>query len=159
MDECKRMGLSVLAPDVNESDDDFTVNHKGDIRFGMAGIKGVGEAAVNAIIKERNENGPYKDLFDFFERIDYKTVNKKTLENLITAGGLDSFGLDRSQYFYMPDGHATFLENLVNYGQKKQQDSLMMQATLFGGMDEYDVKKPTIPLCEPWTDVALANIP
>ena len=77
------------------------------------------------------------------ERLDYKTVNKKTLENLITAGGLDSFGLDRSQYFYMPDGHTTFLENLVNYGQKKQQDSLMMQATLFGGMDEYDVKKPS----------------
>ena len=157
MDECKRMGLSVLAPDVNESDDDFTVNHKGDIRFGMAGIKGVGEAAVHSIIRERDANGVYKDLFDFFERLDYKTVNKKTLENLITAGGLDSFGLDRSQYFYMPDGHATFLENLVNYGQKKQQDSLMMQATLFGGMDEYDVKKPTIPLCEPWTDVEKAR--
>ena len=157
MDECKRMGLSVLAPDVNESDDDFTVNHKGDIRFGMAGIKGVGEAAVHSIIRERNTNGVYKDLFDFFERLDYKTVNKKTLENLITAGGLDSFGLDRSQYFYMPDGHTTFLENLVNYGQKKQQDSLMMQATLFGGMDEYDVKKPTIPLCEPWTDVEKAR--
>ena len=157
MDECKRMGLSVLAPDVNESDDDFTVNHKGDIRFGMAGIKGVGEAAVHSIIRERNANGGYKDLFDFFERLDYKTVNKKTLENLITAGGLDSFGLDRAQYFYMPDGHTTFLENLVNYGQKKQQDSLMMQATLFGGMDEYDVKKPTIPLCEPWTDVEKAR--
>ena len=157
MDECKRMGLSVLAPDVNESDDDFTENHKGDIRFGMAGIKGVGEAAVHSIIRERNANGVYKDLFDFFERLDYKTVNKKTLENLITAGGLDSFGLDRSQYFYMPDGHTTFLENLVNYGQKKQQDSLMMQATLFGGMDEYDVKKPTIPLCEPWTDVEKAR--
>ena len=133
------------------------MNHKGDIRFGMAGIKGVGEAAVHSIIRERDANGVYKDLFDFFERLDYKTVNKKTLENLITAGGLDSFGLDRSQYFYMPDGHATFLENLVNYGQKKQQDSLMMQATLFGGMDEYDVKKPTIPLCEPWTDVEKAR--
>ena len=157
MDECKRMGLKVLAPDVNESDDDFTVNHKGDIRFGMAGIKGVGEAAVHSIIRERNTNGVYKDLFDFFERLDYKTVNKKTLENLIVAGGLDSFGLDRSQYFHMPDGHMTFLDNLVNYGQKKQQDSLMMQATLFGGMDEYDVKKPTIPLCEPWTDVEKAR--
>lgn len=157
MDECKRMGLSVLAPDVNESDDDFTVNHKGDIRFGMAGIKGVGEAAVHAIIKERDENGPYKDLFDFFERVDYKTVNKKTLENLIIAGGLDSFGLDRGQYFYQPDGHLTFLENLVNYGQKKQQDSMLMQATLFGGMDEYDVKKPSIPLCEPWTDIEKAR--
>ena len=157
MDECKRMGLKVLAPDVNESDNDFTVNHNGDIRFGMAAIKGVGLAAVDSIIEERTKGGEFKDLFDFFERVDYRTVNKKTLENLITAGGLDSFGLDRSQYFYMPDGHTTFLENLVNFGQKKQQDSMLMQATLFGGMDEYDVKKPTIPLCEPWTDVEKAR--
>lgn len=157
MDECKRMGLKVLAPDVNESDNDFTVNHNGDIRFGMAAIKGVGVAAVDSIIEEREKRGPFKDLFDFFERVDYRTVNKKTLESLVTAGGLDSFGLDRAQFFYMPDGHTTFLENLVNFGQKKQQDSMLMQATLFGGMDEYDVKKPTIPLCEPWTDVEKAR--
>ncbi|WP_018337752.1 DNA polymerase III subunit alpha [Butyricimonas synergistica] len=157
MDECKRMGLKVLAPDVNESDNDFTVNQKGDIRFGMAAIKGVGVAAVDSIVQEREKGGPFKDVFDFFERVDYRTVNKKTLESLVTAGGLDSFGLDRSQYFHMPDGHTTFLENLVNFGQKKQQDSMLMQATLFGGMDEYDVKKPTIPLCEPWTDVEKAH--
>ena len=157
MDECKRMGLKVLAPDVNESDNDFTVNHNGDIRFGMAAIKGVGVAAVDSIIEEREKRGPFKDLFDFFERVDYRTVNKKTLESLVTAGGLDSFGLDRAQFFHMPDGHTTFLENLVNFGQKKQQDSMLMQATLFGGMDEYDVKKPTIPLCEPWTDVEKAR--
>ena len=157
MDECKRMGLKVLAPDVNESDNDFTVNHNGDIRFGMAAIKGVGVAAVDSIVLEREKGGPFKDVFDFFERVDYRTVNKKTLESLVTAGGLDSFGLDRSQYFHMPDGHTTFLENLVNFGQKKQQDSMLMQATLFGGMDEYDVKKPTIPLCEPWTDVEKAR--
>ena len=153
MDECKRMGLRVLAPDVNESDNDFTVNARGDIRFGMAAIKGVGEAAVNSIVAEREANGPYKDVFDFVERIDYKTVNKKTLENLVTAGGLDSFGLERAQYFAMPDGHTTFLEQLVNYAQKKQQDSQKMQMTLFGGMDEYEVKKPTVPLCEPWSDM------
>ena len=92
MDECKRMGLSVLAPDVNESYNDFTVNSHGQIRFGMAAIKGVGEAAVEKIIEEREKNGPYKDVYDFFERIDYKSVNKKTIENLVTAGGLDSFG-------------------------------------------------------------------
>ena len=91
MDECKRMGLSVLAPDVNESYNDFTVNSHGQIRFGMAAIKGVGEAAVEKIIEEREKNGPYKDVYDFFERIDYKSVNKKTIENLVTAGGLDSF--------------------------------------------------------------------
>ncbi|KIO44566.1 MULTISPECIES: DNA polymerase III subunit alpha [Porphyromonadaceae] len=157
MDECKRMGLKVLAPDVNESDNDFTVNHKGDIRFGMAAIKGVGLAAVDSIIKERTENGPYKDVFDFFERIDYRTVNKKTLENLITAGGLDSFGLHRGQFFYQVDGHTSLLENLVNYGQKKQADGLKMQATLFGGMDGYEVTKPSIPLCEPWTDMEKAR--
>ena len=153
MDECKRMGLRVLAPDVNESDNDFTVNARGDIRFGMAAIKGVGEAAVNSIVAEREANGPYKDVFDFVERIDYKTENKKTLENLVTAGGLDSFGLERAQYFAMPDGHTTFWEQLVNYAQKKQQDSQKMQMTLFGGMDEYEVKKPTVPLCEPWSDM------
>ena len=85
MDECKRMGLSVLAPDVNESYNDFTVNSHGQIRFGMAAIKGVGEAAVEKIIEEREKNGPYKDVYDFFERIDYKSVNKKTIENLVAC--------------------------------------------------------------------------
>ena len=157
MDECKRMGLSVLPPDVNESDQDFAVNRKGDIRFGMAGIKGVGTIAVESILKERQEHGTYKDLYDFFERIDYRTVNRKTLENLILAGGLDSFELHRGQYFYSTDGKTTFLDQLVTYGQKKQQDNLMMQTTLFGGMDEYEVIKPAIPLCEPWTNIELAR--
>ena len=103
MDECKRMGLSVLAPDVNESYNDFTVNSHGQIRFGMAAIKGVGEAAVEKIIEEREKNGPYKDVYDFFERIDYKSVNKKTIENLVTAGGLDSFGYHRAQYLHLVD--------------------------------------------------------
>ena len=153
MDECKRMGLNVLAPDVNESDNDFTVNHTGDIRFGMAAIKGVGEAAVNSIVAEREAHGLYKDVFDFFERLDYKSVNKKTVENLISAGGLDSFGIERAQYFAPVGPHENFLDTLVNYGQRKQEDSRMLQATLFGGMDEYEVKKPTIPLCEPWPDI------
>lgn len=157
MDECKRMGLNVLAPDVNESDNNFTVNHKGDIRFGMAAIKGVGMAAVDSIIKERMEKGPFADLFDFFERIDYRTVNRKTLENLVMSGGLDSFNLHRAQYFNMPDGHTTYLENLMNYGQKKQQDSRKMQATLFGDMDEYEITKPVAPLCESWTDMEKAR--
>lgn len=157
MDECKRMGLNVLAPDVNESDNDFTVNRKGDIRFGMAAIKGVGEGAVEKIIEERSLNGPYKDVFDFFERIDYRTVNKKALENIITAGGLDSFGMHRGQFFFMADGHTTLLENLINYGQKKQLDSEKMQMSLFGGMDGYEVIKPALPLCEPWTDIEKAR--
>ena len=157
MDECKRMGLKVLAPDVNESDNDFTVNHKGDIRFGMAAIKGVGEAAVNSIVQDREKNGLYKDVFDFFERLDYRTVNKKTLENLVAAGGLDSFGLERSQYLVAPDGQPKLLDNLVTYGQRKQEDSQKMQMSLFGGMDGFEVKKPAIPLREPWTDVEKAR--
>ena len=140
MDECKRMGLSVLAPDVNESYNDFTVNSHGQIRFGMAAIKGVGEAAVEKIIEEREKNGPYKDVYDFFERIDYKSVNKKTIENLVTAGGLDSFGYHRAQYLHLVDG------------QKNQQDSMNLQATLFGELDGFEVTKPNIPDCEPWHD-------
>ena len=152
MDECKQMGLSVLAPDVNESYNDFTVNSHGQIRFGMAAIKGVGEAAVEKIIEEREKNGPYKDVYDFFERIDYKSVNKKTIENLVTAGGLDSFGYHRAQYLHLVDATTTVLDNLVNYGQKNQQDSMNLQATLFGELDGFEVTKPNIPDCEPWHD-------
>ena len=152
MDECKRMGLSVLAPDVNESYNDFTVNSHGQIRFGIAAIKGVGEAAVEKIIEEREKNGPYKDVYDFFERIDYKSVNKKTIENLITAGGLDSFGYHRAQYLHLVDATTTVLDNLVNYGQKNQQDSMNLQATLFGELDGFEVTKPNIPDCELWHD-------
>ncbi len=152
MDECKRMGLNVLAPDVNESYNDFTVNSHGQIRFGMAAIKGVGEAAVERIIEEREKNGPYKDVYDFFERIDYKAVNKKTLENLVTAGGLDSFGYHRAQYMKQTDPNTTILDILVNYGQKNQQDSINMQATLFGELEGFEVAKPNIPDCEPWHD-------
>ncbi len=152
MDECKRMGLNVLAPDVNESYNDFTVNSRGQIRFGMAAIKGVGEAAVESIIKERTQNGPFKDVYDFFERIDYKTVNKKTLENLITAGGLDSFSFHRAQFFRLIDSSTNVLDTLVNYGQKKQQDTLNLQTSLFGDIEGFEITKPTIPDCEPWHD-------
>ncbi|MEG1738115.1 MAG: DNA polymerase III subunit alpha [Odoribacter sp.] len=152
MDECKRMGLNVLAPDVNESYNDFTVNSHGDIRFGMAAIKGVGEGAVEQIIKEREEKGPYKDVYDFFERIDYRSVNKKTLENLVIAGGLDSFGYHRAQFLHLIDTTTTILDTLINYGQKNQQDSNSMQATLFDDEEGFEVSKPPIPDCEPWHD-------
>ncbi|MGL5682257.1 MAG: DNA polymerase III subunit alpha [Marinifilaceae bacterium] len=152
MEECKRMGLSVLAPDVNESNHNFTVNSQGQIRFGMAAIKGVGEGAVERIIEERKANGPYKDLYDFFERIDFRAVNKKTLENLITAGGLDSFGYHRAQYFQPVDAIITALDQLVSYGLKMQQERNFVQNTLFGGMDGYEVAKPNMPMCEPWHD-------
>lgn len=152
MDECKRMGLSVLAPDVNESYNDFTVNTHGQIRFGMAGIKGVGEGAVEKIIEEREKNGAYKDVYDFFERIDYKAVNKKTLENLVIAGGLDSFGYHRAQFMHDLDQTTKVLDTLVNYGQKKQLDASNMQATLFGDLEGFEINRPPIPDCEPWHD-------
>ena len=157
MDECKRMGLNVLAPDVNESYNDFTVNSHGQIRFGMAAIKGVGEAAVEKIIEEREKNGPYKDVYDFFERIDYRAVNKKTLENLVTAGGLDSFGYHRAQYLNKINDPYTVLDSLVSYGQKKQQDAMNLQTTLFGEMEGFEVAKPIIPDCEPWHDFEKAK--
>lgn len=150
MEECKRMDLNILAPDVNESYNDFTVNSHGQIRFGMAAIKGVGEAAVERIIREREKNGPYKDVYDFFERTDYKTVNKKTLENLVDAGGLDSFGYHRAQYHKSLDSSMTLLDALVNYGQKRQQDSMNRTTSLFGDIEGFEVAKPNIPDCEPW---------
>ena len=157
MDECKRMGLNVLAPDVNESYNDFMVNSNGQIRFGMAAIKGVGEGAVEKIIEEREKHGPYINIYDFFERIDYHSVNKKTLENLIAAGGLDSLGCHRAQFFKEVDAHNNTLDILVNYGQKKQQDAMNMQATLFGDLEGFEIAKPRIPDCEPWHEYEKAQ--
>ncbi|MDR2131113.1 MAG: DNA polymerase III subunit alpha [Odoribacteraceae bacterium] len=157
MDECKRMGLRVLPPDVNESDNDFTVNRKGDIRFGLAAIKGVGEGAVDKIKEERAKNGLYKDVFDFFERIDYRTVNQKALENIIAAGGLDSFGLHRAHYFCPIKEGTSWLEQLINYGKKRQADQEYARLSLFGGMAEYEVAHPEVPECEPWMNVMQAN--
>ncbi|GHV65052.1 DNA-directed DNA polymerase [Bacteroidia bacterium] len=157
MDECKRMGLKVLSPDVNESFRDFTVTPKGYIRFGMAGISGVGEYSAEKIIEERQKNGNYKDIFDFLERVDYKYLNKKSLEGLIASGGVDSFGYHRAQYFRPMDSSTTQLESLVNYGQKKQNDGRAAQSSLFGGMDGYEVTRPEIQDCEKWTDLEQAN--
>lgn len=157
MDECKRMGLNVMGPDVNESYPRFTVNKEGAIRFGMAAVKGVGEAAVEDIIKERNENGAYKTIFDFVERVNLRTANKRTLENLAMAGGFDSFGLIRSQYFQNMEGDITALEMLIKYGNKVQLERNMSQQTLFGGMDDYQVQPPTIPECSDWNKLEKLN--
>src|ERR1700755_3226490 len=103
MEECKRMGLKVLGPDINESKKGFAVNKKGEIRVGLGGLKGVGEAAVESITIERSQNGSYKDIFDMIKRINQRTVNKKTLENLAYAGAFDCFKeMHRAQYFNIP---------------------------------------------------------
>lgn len=157
MDECTRMKLRVLPPDVNESDNDFTVNKTGDIRFGLAAIKGVGAGAVEKLKEERAKNGPFKDVFDFFERVDYRTVNRKMMESLVAAGGLDSFEPHRAQYFFMPDGVTPWLDQLINYGQKTQLDRENSRMSLFGGMAGYEVSRPVLPSCDRWMSVIQAN--
>ncbi len=153
MEECKSSGLEVLGPDVNESYRKFTVNKAGAIRFGMAGIKGVGEAAVDAIIVERDKNGPYKDIFDFVERLNLTTVNKKNIEALANAGAFDNLGnMHRAQFFagYSPTDETSFIEYLIRYGNRYQVDKASTQNSLFGSMPGggIEIKKPDIPQCE-----------
>ena len=156
MDECKRMGLPVLGPDVNESYSRFTVNKEGAIRFGMAAVKGVGEHAVDDIISER-KNGAYQTIFDFVERVNLRTANKRTMENLAMSGGFDSFGLMRSQYFQPDETETTFLENLLKYGNKLQAEKNNTQQTLFGGVEDYVVTPPKIPECADWNKLERLN--
>ncbi|MEP6725466.1 MAG: DNA polymerase III subunit alpha, partial [Bacteroidota bacterium] len=154
MEECKRMGLKVLGPDINESLKGFAVNSKGEIRFGLGGLKGVGDAAVEGIIEERNKRGPSVNIFDFIKRVTQRTVNKKTLESLAYAGGFDCFtDLHRAQYFHIPQGDiSTGLEKIIRYGNVFQAQSLGNANTLFGDLPAVmDVPTPKIPACEPWS--------
>lgn len=156
MDECKRMRLPVLGPDVNESYLRFTVNKEGAVRFGMAAVKGVGEAAVEDIINER-KNGDFKDIFDFVERVNLRTVNKRTLENLAMSGGFDSFELNRSQYFSCDEFETPFIELLSKYGNKLQVEKAMAQQTLFGGVEDYVVTPPKVPSSGEWNKLERLN--
>ncbi len=154
MEECKRMGIKVLGPDINESLKGFAVNKKGEIRFGMGGIKGVGEAAVENIIAEREKNGHYPDMFDFIARVLQKSVNKKSLECLAYSGAFDCFtAYHRAQYFHVPDGEKqSGLEKIVSYGQAKQAHAIGTTNTLFGNLSAaMEVPQPKIGVCEPWT--------
>ncbi len=158
MDECKRMGIDLLGPDVNESRAKFAVNAKGSIRFGMAAIKGVGEAAVENIIEERQTHGPYTDIYDFAQRTNLRTVNKKNLEGLAIAGAFDSFkGIKRRQFFEIANGAAPFIEELIKYGNKLQDENGLSQQSLFGGSTEAGLKKPDLPVCEEWDKIELLN--
>lgn len=152
MEECQRMGLQVLGPDVNESLKGFSVSKESVIRFGMNAIKGVGEAAVEDIIAEREANGPYATIYDLISRVNQRTVNKKSLESLILAGAMDSFKeLHRAQYFYLPPTDpVSGLERLVRFGNQVQASSSMASNSLFGEATMPDIKPPTIPPCEPW---------
>lgn len=150
MEECKRMGLAVLGPDVNESYYKFTVNEDYAIRFGMGAIKGVGEGAVNTIVENRKE-GKYKSIFDLAKRIDLRAANKKAFENLALAGGFDCFSdTHRAQYFHDEGDHITFLEKAMKYGAKFQENENSSQVSLFGDASEVQIAEPVVPPCEEW---------
>ncbi len=160
MEECKAMKIDVKGPDVNESELNFTVGHDNSIRFGLGGIKGVGEGAVEAIINEREKNGPFKDLFDFAERVNLSQVNRRTLENLALAGAFDSIsGINRSQFLEPSAGdpNMSFVEALSKYGQKIQQGAAQVQNSLFGDTVKVEIKRPAPTPCEEWSDLVRLN--
>ena len=155
MDECRRMGISILGPDVNESNVRFTVNDKGDIRFGLGAIKGVGENAVRSIIEERSSNGPFADIYDFVERNDLHQVNRKNFEGLAIAGALDCFdNISRSQYIdTLEEEDATFIEQLIKFGNKIQYEKNTPQQNLFGETSAIAISRPEPPGVNAWEDI------
>ncbi|MFM7023104.1 MAG: DNA polymerase III subunit alpha [Flavobacteriales bacterium] len=159
MEECLRGGIPVLGPDVNESVYKFTVNTKGQIRFGLGAIKGVGEGAVESIVQERKNAGPYKNIFDLTTRINLRAANKKCLENLVLAGGFDCFkSTHRAQYFFKAnEKDSTFLEKAIKYGLQSKSDEDSNQQSLFGAESAVDLPVPPIPRCEEWSNIQALN--
>lgn len=157
MEECKALKIATLGPDVNESQIGFGVNKHGEIRFGLSAIKGMGASAADSIVRERMENGPYKDIYDFAERVDLSNVNRKAFESLAYSGGFDSFGLQREQYFAVTAKGDLFLDTIVRYGQLFQAEKAQQQNSLFGGMDAIDVVHPIAPKAEKWPVIEKLN--
>lgn len=157
MEECKSLKISTLGPDVNESMMGFGVNKKGEIRFGLSAIKGMGTGAAIAIVKEREKNGPYKSIYDFAERIDLSYVNRKAFESLAYSGGFDSFELQREDYFSVTSKGVMFLDALVRYAQLYQQEKASMQNSLFGGDDEVEIARPVAAKNERWPSIEKLN--
>lgn len=149
MEECKRMGIRVLSPDVNESFYKFTVNKEGAVRFGMGAVKGVGAAAVATIVENRKKE-KYNSVFDMAKRIDLRAANKKAFDNLALAGGFDSFGAHRAQYFHEDAEGVVFLEKILRYASKYQENLNSSQISLFGETSEVQIPEPELPLCEEW---------
>ena len=155
MSECQAMGIPCLGPDVNESEQKFSANKKGEVRFGLSAIKGMGEAAATNIIAERHKNGQYKDIFDFVQRVNLSAVNRKAMESLALSGGFDSFGIRREQYFAQNAKGDTFVETLLRYGQVYQSEQSSMQNSLFGDMGGVEIQTPSVPECEQWSTMEL----
>ncbi len=154
MDECRRMGIDVKGPDVNESLEKFGVNKAGSIRFGLGAVKGVGLSAVSAIIKERRENGPFTDIYDFVERVNLSACNRAAIENLAMAGALDCFGIPREAYVEKVTD-ASWSDQLVKYGQTIQNDRNSLQTSLFGELEPIETNRPTVPDFIPWPRLRL----
>jgi len=159
MDECKQMGIATLGPDVNESYEKFGVNHHGEIRFGLGAIKGMGDSAALSIIDEREKNGPYKDIYDFAQRVNFSAVNRKAFESLALSGGFDSFGIRREDYFAKNPKGETFIEMLCRYGQLYQQEQAEMKNSLFGMFGEgVEIAQPQPPKNDiRWSDIERLN--
>ncbi len=154
MDECKRQGIKVLGPNVNQSGVYFDVNQEGEILFGLGAIKGSGETAVEAIINERKKNGPFKSIFDFSERVNLRAVNKKTFESLALSGGFDCFNdYHRKQYVYSPDGDISLIEKAIKYGNMIQSEKNSAQTSLFGGTSSVSIPPPKVEPIEPFGDI------
>src|ERR1700744_1101876 len=151
MEECRRMGVPVLGPDINESDMAFAVNKKGEVRFGFTGIKGVGDKAIESIIEEREKNGPYQSVYDFARRSNVRSVNKKSYENLVYSGAFDEFKLNRAQFFAKTEnGILTGVERLGKYGVDYQNTQSSSQSSLFGGSVASYIPEPPMPEAEEW---------
>ena len=159
MEECNRMGIKVLGPDVNESKTKFTVNKEGAIRFGLGAVKGSGGFAVNNIIEEREANGSFVDIFDFSERLNLRYVNKKTFESLAMSGGFDCFAdYHRRQYLVAPEGDLSLIEKATRYASKMKQEAKSTQVSLFGGASGEAIPRPKVPDIEPYGEFEKLNI-
>jgi DNA polymerase-3 subunit alpha len=151
MEECKRMGLKVLGPDINESQNGFAVNQKGEIRFGFSGLKGVGENAIQNIIDERTKHGPYASIFDLAKRVNHRNANKKSMESLVYSGAFDCFkDITRAQYFFQAPGDVQGLEKILKFGSIFQAQNASASNTLFGDLQMPDIVQPKLAVCEPW---------
>ena len=151
MEECKRMGLKVLGPDINESQNGFAVNAKGEIRFGFSGLKGVGENAIQNIIEERTKHGAFTSIFDFAKRVNHRSANKKSMESLAYSGAFDCFkDITRAQYFYQAPGDVQGLEKILKFGSVYQANAVNTSNTLFGDLQMPDIVPPKLTVCEPW---------
>lgn len=158
MDESRSMGINVLGPDINESSLKFSVNRRGDIRFGLGAIKGVGESAVQSILSEREMNGPFKSIFDFVQRVNLSACNRKNIENLALAGSFDSFqNVSREDFFMKNNKDETFVETLIRYGNRYQMDKAESVNSLFGGEHEVEIATPEIIHAPLWSNLERLN--